>query len=33
MVMFQQQNIGQNHNLLLANKSFENLSSNIWEQQ
>jgi len=31
--MFRHQNVGQNHNILTANKSFENVpSSSTWEQ-
>jgi hypothetical protein len=34
MVMSRQQNVGKNKNLLIANKSFENLSSSCtWEKQ
>jgi len=33
MVMSDHQNAVQNHNLLISNKSFENVTANIWEQQ
>jgi hypothetical protein len=34
MVVFHHQNVGQNHSLLISNKSFENVVKfNTWKQQ